>query len=92
LTDSWVLLAVAPDGGRREQLTKNDISEFEPVASPDGARIAFVRDGGLAGHSPFPAGAPPAVPLVVKATGFAGYSALTPFAISKIPKPKPRAT
>jgi TolB protein len=40
------LLAVAPDGGRREQLTRNDISEFEPVASPDGARIAFVRDGG----------------------------------------------
>jgi hypothetical protein len=60
LTDSWVLLAVAPDGGRREQLTRNDISEFEPVASPDGARIAFVRDGGLTGHSPFPAGAPPA--------------------------------
>jgi Tol biopolymer transport system component len=37
------LLAVAPDGGRREQLTRNDLSEFEPAVSPDGGRIAFVR-------------------------------------------------
>jgi Tol biopolymer transport system component len=40
------LLAVAPGGGRREPLTGNDTSEFEPAASPDGGRIAFVRDAG----------------------------------------------
>lgn len=39
------LLAVAPDGGRPKQLTRNDISELEPVASPDGAHLAFVRVG-----------------------------------------------
>jgi hypothetical protein len=36
------LLAVAPDGTRREQLT-NDVSEFEPAVSAKDGRIAFVR-------------------------------------------------
>jgi Tol biopolymer transport system component len=41
------LLAVAPDGGRREQLTRNDVSELEPAVSPKDGRVAFVRGGGI---------------------------------------------
>lgn len=37
------LLALSPERRRREQLTRNDVSEFEPSVSRDGGQIAFVR-------------------------------------------------
>jgi Tol biopolymer transport system component len=41
------LLAVAPDGEQREQLTRSDVSELEPAVSPKGGWIAFVRGAGI---------------------------------------------
>ena len=41
-TDSWEIMTVKPDGSDKQQLTKNNRLEVNPVWTSDGTRIAFM--------------------------------------------------
>lgn len=41
------LYVISPDGGEPEQLTDNDVDDYAAKWSPDGSRIAFVREGDI---------------------------------------------
>ena len=41
----WELYVISPDGTGLRQLTDNLVSDYSPDWSPDGERLAFVRDG-----------------------------------------------
>lgn len=44
------ICAMAPDGSELRRLTNNDAQDYDPVWSPDGARLAFISDRDGASH------------------------------------------